>query len=133
MYTPFLGVLAAVKILGLGVKEGLARYGLRRGVAKYIVLGVATPYILYAISVALGLVVGVEIVDPVPALRSLGVELPVGGALALALIVLSAVINGSTINTLAAIGEEMGWRGLLLEELGSRLGLYPAAAAIGVV
>ena len=64
-------------------------------------------YILYAISVALGLVVGVEIVDPVSALRPLGVELPVGGALALVLIVVSSVINGSTMNTLAAICEEM--------------------------
>ncbi len=133
MYTPFLGAIAAVKLLGLGIRKGLIRYGLRGGLAEYIVLGIAIPYILYAISVVLGIATGIGVVNPVEVLRSLGMKLPMSGGLALALAIVSSVINGSTINTLAAIGEEMGWRGLLLGELGTRLGLYPAAIVIGVV
>ncbi len=133
MYTPFLGAVVAVKILGLGIKKGLVRYGLRGGLAEYIIPGILAPYALYAISVVLGLATGKSLVNPVEALKALGFRLAIGGELALLLVIASSIINGSTINTIAAIGEEMGWRGFLLSELGPRLGLYPAAMVIGAI
>ncbi len=133
MYTPFVATVLAVKMLGLSIGKGLVRYGLRGGLAEYIVLGALIPYVLYALSVAIAVVIGMRIVNPVEELESLGAKLPVGGYLALVLVMLSALFNGSTINTLAAIGEEIGWRGFLLGELGPRLGLYPAAVVIGIV
>ena len=134
MYAPFVGVLAALKIMGRSVKEGLAGYGLRIGVLEYVVLGILVPYAIYAISVALGMIMGFEILNPIKSLRiSLPRASSVGSGLLLILVIVSSVFSGSTINTLAALGEEMGWRGFLLSELGSRLGLYPASIVIGVV
>ncbi len=133
MYTPFLGTIAALKVLGLSIKKGLVRYGLRGGLAEYIIPGILAPYALYGISIAIGLAIGMRITNPVEVLGTLGAKLPVSGIPALIILIASAVINGSTINTLAAIGEEMGWRGFLLGELGPRLGLYPAAIVIGAI
>ncbi len=43
------------------------------------------------------------------------------------------ILVGVTFNALVALGEEMGWRGYLLERLSRDLGLGPASAAVGVV
>jgi len=135
MYTPFLGVLAALAFLGYGLKKGLVRYGLRGGRVEYILLSISVPYVIYALSVLYGLILGYEIVNPITMLPGIsGAEiLGLDPNISLALILFSSLVSGSTINTLAALGEEMGWRGFLLGELGSKLGLYPAATIIGIV
>lgn len=142
MCAPFLGVVAATRFLGLGVARGLASYGLRIGVLRYVALGILVPYALYAISVALGYGVGMEPVNPVLAAKSSGtslsevrslLELVKSPLAALAIVLISSALNGSTVGAIAALGEEMGWRGFLLGELGPRLGLYPAAIVIGIV
>jgi hypothetical protein len=45
---------------------------------------------------------------------------------------LLGLVAGPTVNTVAAFGEEVGWRGLLLREL-ETLGFWQASALIGVV
>jgi membrane protease YdiL (CAAX protease family) len=49
-----------------------------------------------------------------------------------ALAVVQSLVAGPTINTVAAFGEELGWRGFLWAEL-EGLGFWRAAAVIGVV
>jgi membrane protease YdiL (CAAX protease family) len=48
------------------------------------------------------------------------------------LALLLGLVAGPTVNAVAAFGEEVGWRGLLLREL-EALGLWRASAVIGVV
>ncbi|WP_176451367.1 CPBP family intramembrane glutamic endopeptidase [Halorubrum sp. Ea8] len=48
------------------------------------------------------------------------------------LLVLQGLIAGLTINALAALGEELGWRGLLLDEL-SPLGFWKVSGITGVI
>ncbi|GAA2112136.1 CPBP family intramembrane metalloprotease [Microlunatus panaciterrae] len=50
-------------------------------------------------------------------------------------VLLSAVqvLPGALINTVPALGEELGWRGLLQPMLGERLGQWPAAVVTGVI
>lgn len=45
---------------------------------------------------------------------------------------IQALIAGTTINALFALGEEIGWRGLLINELGF-LGFWKSSAVIGVI
>jgi len=48
------------------------------------------------------------------------------------LALIQGLIAGPTVNAIAAFGEELGWRGLLLREL-EGLGFWKASAIIGVV
>ena len=50
----------------------------------------------------------------------------------LALVILGGMIAGITINAVAAFGEELGWRGLLLREL-EPLGFWRSALLIGLL
>ncbi len=50
----------------------------------------------------------------------------------LVLFIVGGLIGGATINALAAFGEELGWRGILLAELRG-LGFWRASIAIGIV
>ncbi len=137
MYTPFIGVVAALKVMGYSLKKGLVAYGLRGGKAEYIIPAIAIPYTIYGLSIIYALVVGYGIVNPVEQIKQLpilqGKHLPFSNEVFLALIVVSAIINGSTIATLLALGEEMGWRGFLLREIGEKTGLYPATIIIGII
>jgi membrane protease YdiL (CAAX protease family) len=45
---------------------------------------------------------------------------------------IQALIAGTTVNALFALGEEIGWRGLLLNELGF-LGFWKSSAVIGII
>lgn len=59
------------------------------------------------------------------ALQELPLALPV-------LLVVTALVAGLTVNAVAALGEELGWRGLLLDEL-APLGFWRVSAITGVV
>jgi uncharacterized protein len=58
-------------------------------------------------------------------------NLPVPGWVLLPLMLILSVIPGVTINLIFAFGEELGWRGLMLEETKS-LGYWRSALIIGV-
>ncbi len=137
MYTPFIGVLVALKVMGYSLKKGLIAYGLRGGKAEYIIPAIAIPYAIYGLSILYALVMGYDIVNPAEKLRQLvmikGVELPFTSETLLVIILLSNIFNGSTINALVAIGEEIGWRGFLLGEIGRKTNLYQAAVIVGIV
>jgi membrane protease YdiL (CAAX protease family) len=53
-------------------------------------------------------------------------------AWAVFLVLLQGLLTGITVHALAGFGEELGWRGFLLRELGG-LGFWKASAIIGVV
>lgn len=48
------------------------------------------------------------------------------------LILMQTLIAGTTINAVAGFGEELGWRGLLVKELGS-MGFWKSSALIGLI
>jgi len=134
MYAPFLGAVCAaiVSRAGLGT---LRRWGLRLGRARWIPLGIALPYTFYALAIPLAMAVGITVTNPIysiPKLEYMLTKIP-NPSLILALALVNTVIAGCTINTAAAIGEEMGWRGYMLTTLSPKLGLYGAAVAIGIV
>ena len=134
MYAPFLGAVCAaiVSRAGLGA---LRRWGLRLGRARWIPLGIALPYTFYALAIPLAMAVGITVTNPIysiPKLEYMLTKIP-NPSLILALALVNTVIAGCTINTAAAIGEEMGWRGYMLTTLSPKLGLYGAAVAIGIV
>lgn len=113
--------------------EGLRGYGLRTGdgrdCLKWMGMGLAVPYAIYGLGLALALAAGLPIVNPVSALGGT----PLGPEAELILLLITAAIAGLTANALVALGEELGWRGLLLEELRGRLGQLPTAIVIGVL
>lgn len=45
----------------------------------------------------------------------------------------SSLVSGISLNTLFAIGEEIGWRGLMLDELRKRFSLLTTSIIIGVI
>ncbi len=52
--------------------------------------------------------------------------------LSLIFLIITSLLAGLTINAIATLGE-MGWKGLLLNELVSRRGLLKASIIIGVI
>ena len=139
MYSPFIASLAAYALQGVKPLRALRLCGIRWGRAWLIALGPAIPLALYGIGLGLCALAGFALLNPVIALihRSPMVY-ELYRALHSAQLVLATFIGiciaaGMTVNTLAALGEETGWRGYLLNTLAPRLGLVPAALVIGVV
>lgn len=128
MYMPFLGVIAALIAEGKPLKRELVRLGTRLGKLKYLACAVAVPYIIYAIGVAIGCAAGWRTANPVEEIvKMLNLtgtsEMPLSDLnVALAYLLLGSAFSGATINAAAAYGEEMGWRGFLLDALYPRHG-----------
>ncbi len=51
----------------------------------------------------------------------------------LALLVITGLVAGVTINGLVAIGEELAWRGFLLDTLSAKIGTWKALLVIGIM
>ncbi|HFC49124.1 MAG TPA: CPBP family intramembrane metalloprotease [Thermofilum sp.] len=138
MYMPFLGVIAALTAEGKPLKRELIRLGTRLGKLKYLACAVAVPYIIYAIGVAIGYVAGWKAANPIEEIiKTLNLpgasEIPLSDLnVALASLLLGSALSGVTINAAAAYGEEIGWRGLLLDELYPRLGRF-SYVSIGII
>ena len=130
MYTPFLGVIVALIAEGKPLKRELVRLGTRLGKLKYLACAVAVPYIIYAIGVAIGCAAGWRTANPleeiVKMLNLPGTsEIPLSDLnVALVSLLLGSAFSGATINAAAAYGEEIGWRGFLLDALYPKFGKF---------
>ena len=138
MYIPMLGVVMSLLIMKTGVKDGLKMWGLRIGrrFPQLLLLGASIPYLIYIIGIAYGYLIGFPVMNPVEKVYS---TLPkevrhlLSPSTLLALSLISAFISGISLNTLFAIGEEIGWRRLMLDELGKRFSLPIISIIIGIV
>ena len=138
MYIPMLGVVLSLLIMKTGVKDGLKMYGLRIGrrFPQLLLLGASIPYLIYIIGIAYGYLIGFPVMNPVEKvypMLSKEVRHLLSPSTLLALSLISAFISGISLNTLFAIGEEIGWRGLMLDELGKRFSLPITSIIIGIV
>ena len=118
--------------------------GFVRGRLRWVAIAWLAPIVLLAVTIGIGLLLpSVEFTTDYGAFlveqglsedqiaESLAVlnEVPVPP---IVLFVVQGLVAGLTINALAALGEELGWRGLLLTEL-SPLGFWRVSGITGVV
>jgi len=82
----------------------------------------------YTLSLPISLAAGLTLGPCGPLAGLAGAQLALASALALA----GGLAAGVSVNALAALGEEAGWRGYLLDRLSASLGFWPAALAVGV-
>lgn len=139
MWAPAFAAIIVQKRRGLPVR---AATGLVRGRLRWIVLAWFTPVGLLGATIGLGMLwPGVSFsADYAAYLRDAGVaEAQVQAALAqlegvpvspILLFLFQGLLAGLTINAIAALGEELGWRGLLLKELSS-LGFWRVSFITG--
>jgi membrane protease YdiL (CAAX protease family) len=139
MYTPAAGALLALKVSGRSVARELRSYlGLGRRALAYFLLAPLLAYLAVGVYALLGLALGlVDLSKPVrmtlEQLARLGLEVPEESVRLLLLAQLPlAYAAAVTVNALAALGEELGWRGYMFRRLGSRPDLK-STLAIGVV
>ena len=146
MFTPALAALIVQKLIW---KEPLRDLGLRNPRLRWVAVAWLLPLLLVivalAVSVALpgvSLVTGLEgfiavLADKVPPEHVAQMKNDLGETILAApgvLLLLSfgqVLIAGPTINAGAALGEELGWRGLLMHEL-KPLGFWRSSFVIGV-
>lgn len=115
---PLTAVLLTLLILREGVKDSLRWYGLRGCKLRFLLLSGLTPFLIYLIGFAYALILGFEVVNPlIPLYKTYGTRIPEGGeTFLLILSLLSTLFVGSTLLCVLMLGQEVGWRGLLLEE-----------------
>ncbi|MEM0453806.1 MAG: CPBP family glutamic-type intramembrane protease [Sulfolobales archaeon] len=118
-FIPLLSVIATILLLRMRVRESLKEYGLRKCKFRLLLLSGLMPYLMYGIGVFYAFAIGLEVVNPlIPLYRDYGTNLPEGGeGFILTLSLLSTLFVGSTILCLIMLGQELGWRGLLLKEV----------------
>ncbi len=141
-------IVPAAVAVALALKWGvpLRRYGLRMPRWKLIAIASLAPIVIVGLTVVAALAMGFGQFDPTGAaviehLRRMGMpqvaeqmarqleQMPIHPVL---LAVLSAIPAGLTINGIFALGEELGWRGLLQREL-APLGFARSSALIGLI
>ncbi len=141
MWAPTLGAVIALLACGAPLKEGLKSLGVRLGRLRYIPLGLAMPYIIFTLGIGVCYVMGYAPTNPMASLLSnpqvpqqlKDLVLKAGPEAFLVLQLVNAVLAGLTINAVVALGEEIGWRGLMYKVLYPRYGLLTSTAIIGVV
>lgn len=103
---------------------------------RVVVWFLASPFIVY---VALTIYYVVSYVLSVADLRPLfemlvgPTGLPIDPSTAMFFILLQAYVASITVNAFFALGEEIGWRGYLLQVLEGKAGFYKASVLVGVV
>ena len=132
MFTPFLGVLAVAVLRRERLVEFLRGHGLGIGGIRYVLLALAVPYLAYLLSVLYSLALGYGCVNPMTQIPEVS-QAPVDPDTLLVIALLGGLLAGPTINALFAMGEEIGWRGYLLDTLKPRLGFTLSNVVIGVV
>ncbi|MEM0361318.1 MAG: CPBP family glutamic-type intramembrane protease [Sulfolobales archaeon] len=115
---PLMAVLLTLLMLREGIRDGLRGYGLRGCKFRFLLLSGLTPFLIYLIGFAYALILGFEVVNPlIPLYSAYSKSIPEGGeTFLLILSLLSTLFVGSTLLCLLMLGQEVGWRGLLLEE-----------------
>jgi membrane protease YdiL (CAAX protease family) len=127
MWAPGLAAIATQLI----TTRTLAGLGWRLGNARYLLTSFLLPLlaclVVYGLSWGIGLVpfTGAELVATVAQVTGLTLSLP----LAIFMTVVVLFLPGLS----TALGEEIGWRGLLLPELAKRLGFTGASVASGAI
>jgi len=136
MFTPLLGVILAILLTGDSLKDSLKNYGARlgRNFLKCFAAAVLIPPAILALGAAYAIAVGLPVQNPAEALlNQLGGDLPIDPSTFLFIIITSSILTGATFNAVFAFGEEIGWRGLLLEELRNKLGYVKTTLLIGAI
>jgi uncharacterized protein len=146
MATPAIAAIIVVFAVERPTRKGQA-LGLRPiGPAKrfigFLTLAIAIPIALIAIALVVGAVLGLyqpdltrfsgfqELIDAQVSASGAGpIPIPIGALLALQCV---SIVLGGLINTIPALGEELGWRGWLLPRL-MPLGTVPALLISGVI
>jgi membrane protease YdiL (CAAX protease family) len=141
MWAPAVAAILVQRWHGESIRAGC---GLRRGRLRWVGVAWATPVGLLALTIGIGaLFPDVSFTTDYGAfLRGLGLpEEQIEASLAVleglpvppvVFLVGQGLAAGLTINAVAALGEELGWRGLLLREL-SPLGFWRLSLLTGVV
>jgi membrane protease YdiL (CAAX protease family) len=141
MWAPAVAAILVQRWHGESIRAGC---GLRRGRLRWVGVAWATPVGLLALTIGIGaLFPDVSFTTDYGAfLRGLGLpEEQIEASLAVleglpvppvVFLVGQGLVAGLTINAVAALGEELGWRGLLLREL-SPLGFWRLSLLTGVV
>ncbi len=140
MWAPTLGAVIALLACGAPLKEGLKSLGVRLGKLAYIPLGLAMPYIIFLLGIGVCYVMGYAPTNPVVSLlgnpqvpqQLKDLILKAGPEAFLLLQLVNTVLAGLTVNAAVALGEEIGWRGLMYKVLYPRYGLLTSTAIIGV-
>jgi len=101
---------------------------------KYIGIALTIPYLIYLIGVSVAKAVDMPIVNPIVMISAVtGSKYIVNPQVTLIITLASTAFAGLTINTLFALGEEIGWRGLLQDELCSLIGFKVTPLVIGIL
>lgn len=141
MWAPAFAALLVQWRAGESIRRGC---GLRTGRLRWTAVAWLAPVGLLGLTIVIGtLLPGVEITTDYAAfLRGLGLpEAQIADSIAMleglpvptpVFFVLQGLLAGLTINAAGALGEELGWRGLLLREL-SPLGFWRVSLLTGVV
>ncbi len=140
MWAPTLGAVIALLACGAPLKEGLKSLGIRLGKLAYIPLGLAMPYIIFLLGIGVCYIMGYAPTNPVVSLlgnpqvpqQLKDLILKAGPEVLLLLQLVSTTLAGLTVNAAVALGEEIGWRGLMYKVLYPRYGLLASTAVIGV-
>jgi len=140
MWAPTLGAVIALLACGAPLKEGLKSLGVRLGRLRYIPLGLAMPYIIFTLGIGVCYVMGYAPTNPIVSLLNnpqvpqqlKDMILKAGPEVFLFLQLVNTVLAGLTINAAVALGEEIGWRGLMYKVLYPRYGLLASTLVIGV-
>lgn len=118
MYIPFFTVIIVEKYIFHGELKGLGFYFKWN---TYLLLAIFIPIILSFLSVFSSLI-----------FKDINLYYEYFKPYYLILLILQGVIFGSTINALIALGEEVGWRAYLVNNL-IHLGLYKSSIIIGFI
>ncbi len=124
MYTPALGAAAAYLAAG---KPGslLDWLGVRVRGLSWMGLGALAALAAYTVALPVSALAGLRLGACGP--------LEDSGPWTLVTLLAAGVAAGLTVNAVAALGEEVGWRGYLLARLSSVAGFWPSALIVGVV
>jgi len=138
MFTPSVAALAARLVERRGFTDARLRWG--RG--RYHLVAWLLPFLLgvvsYLLTVALGAgqadLSGRALTEKLPEAQRMAAEAQADalGPWLPVVAVLSSLTTGVLVTTIAAFGEEFGWRGYLQPRL-SRLGKVPAMALVGLI
>ncbi len=145
LYTRFLsrGVLGEVSLLGLlvarmwipslGVITALC---LRREGFEYIKSLIRMPSILSLVATALLIISSYTISLLVSYLLGLSIGpcgIPGLDTTMVLVLLVAGILAGISINAIVALGEEIAWRGYLLDTLSNELGFWQAALLVGIM
>ncbi len=136
MFAPLLGVIISLLITDESVIKGLRNYGLRIGkeFLKWFFAALTIPLVILVLGALYALLLGLPVKNPAEALiEQMYLQGGINPMILLTFIILFSLVAGATINAILAFGEEIGWRGLLLDELSRKMSRTEAILMIGVI